>query len=84
MRGHVLYKAIASAATRFFFLQLDKLKLAKGLEDVLQVTLSDAEVDVAYVEPVERDRVRVAGARVRVARLTVLLGLGQLRDDRDP
>jgi len=81
-RRYVLDKAVASAATVIILLQLDKLELTKGLKDVLEVCLGDAEVDVAHVEPVEGDRVGMA-RRFRVADLAVLLGLGGLDNDRD-
>lgn len=40
-------------------------------------------MDVAYVEPMERDLVRIAAGGLRVASLTILLGFGQLGDDGD-
>ena len=40
-------------------------------------------MDVAYVEPMKRDLVGIAADSFRVAGLTVLLGLGELGDDRD-
>ena len=41
-------------------------------------------MDVPYVEPMEWDLVGVAAGSFRVTGLTVLLGLGELSDDRDP
>ena len=38
---------------------------------------------VAYVEPMKRYLVGVATDSLRVASLTVLLGLGELRDNRN-
>lgn len=40
-------------------------------------------MDVAYVEPMEWDLVRIAAGGLRVTSLTVLLGFGKLGDDRD-
>lgn len=48
-----LDETVATATTCVIFLQLDKLELAKGLKDVLQILLSDAEVDVADVQTME-------------------------------
>lgn len=62
---------------------MDELELAKRFEDVLQIALSDAEMDIPYVEPMEWDLVGVAAGGLRVASLTILLGLGELGDDRN-
>ncbi len=80
--GHVLDKAIASTATVVILLELHKLQLTKGLKDVLEIRLCDAEMDVAHVQPVEGDRVGVAGG-FRVADLAVLLSFGGLDNDGD-
>jgi hypothetical protein len=78
--GDVLDKTVASAATVVILLQLHKFELAKRFKDILEVCLGDAEVDVAYIEPVEGDGVGMAG-RFRVPDLAVLLRLGGLDND---
>lgn len=80
---YLLDKAITTAATGIILLELDKLQLAKWLEDVLKILLSDAEVDVANIQAVEGDRVGVASSAARLADLTILLSLGELDDDGD-
>lgn len=62
---------------------MDELELAERFEDILQIALSDAEMDIPYVEPMEWDLVGVAAGSLRVASLTILLGLGELGDDRN-
>lgn len=79
---NVLNKSVTSTATIVILLQLHKLELTEGLEDVLKVGLGDAEVDVAHIQPVEGNRIGMTG-RFRVADLAVLLGLGGLDNDRD-
>jgi hypothetical protein len=83
MSGHLLDEAIAPTTTVVVLLQLHKLELAKGLEDVLKILLSDAEVDVSHVQSVEGDRVGVISRRLRVAHLAILLSLGELDNDGD-
>lgn len=41
-------------------------------------------MDVAYVEPMEWDLIRVAAGSLWVAGLTILLRFCQLSDDRNP
>ena len=81
-RYDLLYKSIPTTPSVIVLLKLDKLELAEGLEHVLQVLFRDAEVNVAYIQPVEGNRVGVARAVSR-AYLAVLLGLGELDNDRD-
>lgn len=78
-----LDEAVATAATGIILLELNKLKFAKGLEDVLKILLSDAEVDIANVQTVEGDRVGVVSGAARLADLTVLLSFGELDNDGD-
>lgn len=82
-RQHILDKPVASAPTAIILLQLHKLELAKRLKDVLKVRLCDAEMDVAHVEPVERDGVGMVAGRLSVADLAILLRLGGLHNDGD-
>lgn len=56
---HLLHKAVASAASGIVLLELDEFKLAKGLENILKILLSDAEMNVANVQTMEGNRVRV-------------------------
>jgi hypothetical protein len=77
----LLDEAITPAATIVILLQLYELKFTKRLEYCLQVLLSDIEVDVAYIEPVERNRVRVSSRCFLVANLAILLRFGKLDDD---
>lgn len=83
MGGYVLHEAITTATPLLILLELHKLELAKRLEHGLQVVLRHVEVDIADVEAVEGDRVGVAAGTLRGAHLAVLLGLGELDDDRD-
>ncbi len=78
---NLLDESIAAAAAVVILLQLYKLKLAKRLEHILQVCLCDAEMNVAYIEAVEGDRIRVVARGFRSANLAILLSLGQLDDD---
>ena len=57
---NVLYKSVAPAAAGIVLLQLNKLELAEGLENVLEILFRDAEVNIAYIEAVEWDRVGMA------------------------
>lgn len=79
----LLNKAVATAATSIVLLELDKLKLAKGLEHVLKILLSDTEVDIANVQTVEGDRVGVTPRAARLADLAILLSFSELDDDGD-
>lgn len=81
--GYALHKSISTAAPRVVLLQLDKLELAKRLKHGLQIVLCDVEVNVAHVQPVERYRVGVPAPGLGRPRLAVLLGLGDLDNDRD-
>lgn len=85
MEGRVdlLNKPISTAATSVILLELGELKLAKRLEDVLKILLSDAEVDIANIQTVKGDRVRVATSGARFANLAVLLSFGQLDNNWD-
>ena len=81
---HSLNKPIASAAASLVLLQLNKFELAKRFEDVLQVTLGDAEMDIANVQTVERNGAGVVmGRAFASSSLTILLGLRQLGNDRN-
>lgn len=51
----VLNKAIASATTAFFLLQLDELKFSEWLEYILKILLGDTKVNVADIQAVEWD-----------------------------
>ncbi len=80
--GNLLNKTVTTAAARVILLQLDKLELAEGLENILEILLRNAEVDVAHIQAVERNRVRVATRCFRSSGLVILLSLGELDDDR--
>lgn len=73
---YVLDKSITTTATGVIFLKLGKLKLPKGLEDVLKILLSDTEVDIANIQTVEGDRIGVATRGTRFANLTILFSFG--------
>ena len=82
--GHLLDKSITSAASAFILLQLNKIKLAKGLKDVLEVGFVDAEMDVADIQPMKRNRVMVSSnVPIGVPGLSVLLSLSQLSYNGD-
>lgn len=49
----LLYKPVSTAAAIVVLLELDEFQFAEGLENVLQVLLCDAEVDVADIQAVE-------------------------------
>jgi hypothetical protein len=57
----VLDKTVASAATAVVLLELHEFELTKGLKNVLEVCFRDTKMDVADIEPMERDRVGVTG-----------------------
>jgi hypothetical protein len=80
-RVDILHKCVSFASSSFILLQLDKFQLAKGLEDILKIALSDAEVNITNVKPVEWRRVLTAGTGLGVTCLAVLFRFGQLRDD---
>ena len=82
-REDSLYKPITAAAAVVVLLELDELELAKGLEDILEILLGDAEVDVADVETVKGDGIGMIAAALSIANLTVLLGFGKLDNNRD-
>ena len=84
VREYILNKPIASAATVLFLLELDEFQFSKWLEDILQVTFSNAKMDVADVEPVERYRIRITTACIWIARLAIFLCLRKLSDDGNP
>lgn len=82
MQGYnLLHKSITPAATSLVLLQLDKFEFAKRLKDVLEVTFSDAEMNVTHVQPVKWSSVIVAAAGLRIAGLAVLFRFSQLRDN---
>lgn len=64
-------------------MELDEVKLAEGLKDGSQVLFGDVEVDVPNVETVIRNLVWVTTTRFGSTRLTILLSLGDLDDDRN-
>ena len=73
---HLLNKPIASAAASLVLLQLNKLELSKRFEDVLQVTLGDAEMDVANIQTVKRNGTGIMmGRAFASSSLTIFLGL---------
>lgn len=78
---YLLNKAVTSASSLLFFLELHELEFAKRLEYVLQVTFSDAEMDVSYIKPMEWNLIRVVACGFRIPGLTVLLRFGELSDD---
>lgn len=80
---NILYESVTTAPTVVVLLELDELELAEWLEDILQILLGNAEVDVSHVETVERNRVGVVSSGLRGAHLAVLLSLGKLDDDRN-
>jgi len=80
---YILDKTVTSAAAIVVLLQLDKLEFPKRLEDGLQVLFSDVEVNVPDIKPVEWNGVRVRAGCFRAADLAVLLGFGELNNDRD-
>lgn len=80
---YLLHESIATAASRIVLLKLDKLEFAEWLEDILKILLSDAEVNIANVQTVERDRVGVTAGAAGLADLSILLSLGELHDNRN-
>lgn len=80
---NLLHETVPSTATIVILLELDELELAERLEDILEVLFGDAEVDVADVEAVERNRVGMVPGPLRAAYLTILLRFGELDYDRD-
>lgn len=64
-------------------MQLNELELAKWFEDVLEITLSDAEMNIANIEPMEWSRVLIAGTSLGITCLTVLFRFSQLNNDGD-
>lgn len=78
---YLLNESIAATASCVVFLELHKLERTKWLEDILKILLSDAKVDVADIQTVEWDRVRVSTSRFRGADLAILLSFGKLDDD---
>jgi hypothetical protein len=79
--SNLLHEGITFASASLILLQLDKLKFAKRFEDVLEVILSNAEVNITHIESVEWCRVRWARASLGVASLAVLFGFGKLRNN---
>lgn len=79
----LLHEAISPAPTSLILLQLDEFEFAKWLKNILEVTLSDTEMNVTHIQPVEGGRMIVARAGFGVASLAVLFSLSQLGDDRD-
>lgn len=64
-------------------LELNELQLTERLEDVLKILFVDREMDVADVETVEWNAVRLSGVALGVAGLAVFLCFSELRNDRD-
>lgn len=80
---NLLYKSIAAAAAIIVLLKLNKLKLAKWLENILEVLLRDTKVNIADIEAVERNGVGVGARAVCRANLAILLSFGKLNNDRN-
>jgi hypothetical protein len=84
--GYSLNETISLGATWVGLIALkdDLLKLAERLENLLEVRLGDAEVDVANVETVEGCAVEAGcSAALGGSSRAVLLSFGKLRDDGD-
>jgi hypothetical protein len=81
--GDLLDKSITSTATLILLLELHKFKLTEWFEDILEITLSNAEMDISNVEPMKRNRVMIATGGFRITGQTILLSFGQLGDDWD-
>lgn len=77
----LLYKPVATTSTLLFFLQLDELEFAKWLENILQIALSDAEMDVAYIQPMKRNLMGVAVCGFWVTSLAILFRLRKLSNN---
>ena len=72
---NLLYEAISFTTSGFFPLQLDKVKFAKRLENILQIALSDTEMNITDIQPMEGNRLLiVVGVSIRIASLTIFLG----------
>lgn len=80
---YILHESVAFRATALFLLELYELQLTKRFEDGLEIVLGDGEVDVADVETMEWNAVRLGCAAFAGSRLTVLLCFSKLCDDRD-
>ncbi len=80
---YLLDKSISTATPLFFLLQLNKLKLTEGFEDILQVTFSDAEMYVPNIQPMEWNLIRIGRGRLRISSLAVFLRFGKLSNDGD-
>lgn len=81
---HLLHKTITTATTILVLLQLNLSQFSEWLKDGSKLLFVDAEVDVANIQPVERHTIGIAVASVLVlARLAILLGLGELNNDRN-
>jgi hypothetical protein len=50
----VLHKCVTFASASLILLQLDKLEFAKRFEDILEIILSNAEMNITHIEPVKR------------------------------
>lgn len=83
MSGDLLNETIALRATLILLLQLDELQLSEWLENVLEVILGDGEVDVADVEAVERNTVRLGGTTLAGLGDTILFCFSELGNDRN-
>lgn len=46
---HLLYEAVSPTPSVLVFLQLHKVKFAKWLKDILDIMLSDIEMNIADV-----------------------------------
>jgi hypothetical protein len=85
-RSDLLNETVSLGAARVQLIALedDLLKLTKGLEDLLEILLGDAEVDVADVETVEGSAIGTRGSTaLGGTSSTVLLSFSQLGNDGD-
>lgn len=79
----LLNESITTAASSFVFLKLDKFEFAEWFKDILDIILSDTEMNVTNIQPVKRRRCRLPTASFRVAGQSILLRFGQLSNDRN-
>jgi hypothetical protein len=52
-RDNILNEGVTLASTGFVLLQLNKLELAEWFEDIGEIFLSNAEMDITDIESVE-------------------------------
>lgn len=83
MEKYLLHEAVAATPAGIILLKLGELELAKRLKYILKILLSDAEVDVANVQTVKRNRVGVTPSGASLADLAVLLSFGKLDNNWD-